>query len=281
MDPPDRYNHLDVFFSSSRVVVCKKPNSFAFEQFFAVYDRYPELELSREIADAGLKRFRPERVEVAPFILKALFETSPSIRRSLGNLQPFKGKPYIALHARLGHGLGEHTSRFDFKRRGLTLRSASECIGALAATMARRKGYERVFIATDTERARKWLEIGIHTVIPHAQVAQSPINATHMQALFNKKLFFFKSVRRKKFEEVFVDLGLLAMAKSMVFFRSGFAQGATWFGAMTDSVSVLFDDCAQMHAENRDISARPKKRSSKARMELLGAYSQFQRDRNV
>ncbi|KAI0565505.1 hypothetical protein FGB62_17g13 [Gracilaria domingensis] len=278
IDGPARYRKLDVYFSSSRVLVNRKPNPFDFKRFFALYDRYPDLDLSSKVTEAGLKDFRPVREEVAPFILKALFKTSPSVRSSLQKLRPFSyGKPFISLHARLGHGVGEEWGRFNFENKGLDLRSASMCIGSLAASMAQQRGLDRVFVATDTERAREWLEAGVHSVLPKAQVAQSSINATHIKALHQNKRSSEASTRLRKFEEVFLDLGLLAMAESMVFFRSGFAQVAVWFGAMTDSVLVDVDDCAQMVRSSENGTELLDWNYSRAFKELVGGYLQVEK----
>ncbi|KAI0556531.1 hypothetical protein FGB62_662g00 [Gracilaria domingensis] len=147
----------------------------------------------------------------------------PSLRESLENLVPFRGITYISVHARLGRGLGENTGRFDFKKKGLPLRSVSKflCISAL------KHGHERVFVAADTDEARKWVEAGIHDVLPQADVAHSSIRATHLKTLHSRSSFFEAREKWTKFEGVFSDLGVLALAESMVFFRSGFAD-AGW-----------------------------------------------------
>ncbi|CAN8064290.1 unnamed protein product [Agarophyton chilense] len=243
---PSQFNHLDVYFSPQRVIVNQKPNAFAFNNFSSLFERYPQLSLSRDIVEAGLSHFDVQREEVAPFIINALFETSSSLRNSLHALRPFRGQPYISLHARLGHGVGEKSGRFNFEQQGLSLESVSQCIGSLAATMAQQRALDSVFVVTDTKSAHQFLEAGIRAVLPNARVELSPIDATHFFAMHDGKYFPDAFDRQHKFEEVFVDLGLLSMAESMVFFRSGYGVVAAWLGAITDSVMVEYENCTQI-----------------------------------
>eukprot|EP00178_Gracilaria_changii_P021255 TRINITY_DN63251_c0_g1_i1.p1 TRINITY_DN63251_c0_g1~~TRINITY_DN63251_c0_g1_i1.p1 ORF type:complete len:493 (-),score=56.25 TRINITY_DN63251_c0_g1_i1:567-2045(-) len=251
---PDDYHNLDVYFSSKRVVINQSPNNFTVKHFLSIFERYPQLNLSRRLVNAGLQHFHAQREHVAPFILNALFQTSPSLRNSVRKLMPFHAQPYISLHARLGHGVGETSGRFDFKQQGMSLESVSHCMGTLAATMAQQRGLQRVFIVTDTYSARQFLEAGIRAVLPDAHVQMSPINATHFFAMHKNEYILDERERRNKFEEVFVDLALLSMAQSMVFFRSGYGAAAAWLGAITDSVMVEYDNCTLIQERRMDVS---------------------------
>eukprot|EP00178_Gracilaria_changii_P005624 TRINITY_DN1938_c0_g2_i1.p1 TRINITY_DN1938_c0_g2~~TRINITY_DN1938_c0_g2_i1.p1 ORF type:complete len:445 (+),score=54.51 TRINITY_DN1938_c0_g2_i1:686-2020(+) len=243
---PAHFRNLSMHLSSIRVLVDEFPNTFGFKAFFRLYNKYPDLPLTRAIIDAGLKDFRVPREVVAPFILRALFESTASLRSSLERLVPFDGQPYISVHARLGHGVGEDWGRFNFSEQGHTLRGLSHCIGWLGATMAQQHGHERVFVITDTQHVREFIEDGIRSAAPGTEIAHSPIRATHFRAMFGNVTIPDERVRRHRFEEVFVDLGLLSMAKSMVFFFSGFPMAAAWLGGIKDSVLVEYDDCTQL-----------------------------------
>ncbi|KAI0564800.1 hypothetical protein FGB62_23g126 [Gracilaria domingensis] len=278
---PPKYADLDIYLSSKRVLIERATNPFAFKKFSSLFGRYPQLELSQKIKAAKLEHFKLDQNEVAPFILQALFRTTPSLRKSLKHLTPFKGKPYISVHARLGHGLGEKRGRFDLEEKGLTLRSASKCLGVLASTLAQKHGHQRIFVATDTERARKWLEEGIHDRLPQAEVEQSSIKATHMQRLHKPNGFPDAHEKREKFEEVFLDLGVLATGESMVYFRSGFADIALWFGVMTDAVQVTINDCGEIVGANGNPSQLLHKRRTEEYKELIRNYTYWKEERQT
>eukprot|EP00178_Gracilaria_changii_P005623 TRINITY_DN1938_c0_g1_i1.p1 TRINITY_DN1938_c0_g1~~TRINITY_DN1938_c0_g1_i1.p1 ORF type:complete len:477 (-),score=45.44 TRINITY_DN1938_c0_g1_i1:184-1614(-) len=247
---PPYFRSLDMHLSEKRVLVDDVANAFDFKGFRRVYHNYRHLDMIRKIREAGLKDFRPQRELVAPFILKALFETTPSLRKSLEDLLPFDGQPYVSVHARLGHGIHESSGRFNFTEQGHTLPSLAHCIGSLAAVRAQQLGHERVYVVTDTMDAREFIEDGVRFVAPRIEIAHSPINATHFHNLHVNGDFPDEKERRQKFEEVFVDLGLLSLAKSIIYFRSGFPIVAAWFGGITDSVMVNYDDCALIQEGN-------------------------------
>lgn len=189
-----------------------------------------------------LNNFRPDSDFVAPLLLKRLVRPTALLRKRMASRVPFEGRAYVAVHARLGHGLRERGGRFNFSEQALNISDISRCIGRAGARTARKKGLTRVLIVSDTRKALDWIREGVLEDMAEASVEFTEGRTKHLNRIRDRRL---DGGDYQAYLDVFVDVGLLAAAKGLVYFRSGFADIALWMGGITDGELVSNDECAK------------------------------------
>lgn len=237
--------NIDRYIQPSRVILQKSYPTLMVPRVLKNISGKEKNEIFRKLKDENLTDFVPLTEHVVPFILKALFRPSKKLKTSILSSAPFKRKTFFSVHARLGIGVGEDAGRFSLEENNLTLDTYSTCLGKLAAYQAKTKNISKFFIATDTEEAKTYLRSGILSKIPAAFVRESTVIAKHVS---------FLDSRNKSDLSHFIngisDIGVLSMGKSILFIRSGFADMARWFGAMTEYSRVTRRHCQALIFDN-------------------------------
>lgn len=239
-------SHVHSYVVPERVILQQSyPRQLIISRFLRIAAFNADLELSRKFREAGLDDFKPIDEHVAPFILKSIFQPSQKLRTTLSNDLVFKNDAYLSLHARLGVGVGERGGRFNSSQRNLTLEACGVCLGRLIGEKGKQANISNYFIASDTHEAKKYIHEGILRLIPNATVRESDVEAKHVTRL--------KSSNEEDllhFHNTFVDISLLSLGKSMLFVKSGFADMAVWFGAMTDPSRLSMASCEALEFDN-------------------------------
>ncbi|KAI0564315.1 hypothetical protein FGB62_28g228 [Gracilaria domingensis] len=228
------YPDISMYFNPARVLVERSQPSFWVRTFYRVPKHYPQLEYSKEIEKAGLRWFNPGQSVLAPFLLQGLFVSSPAYRELLEERNPFRDEEYLASHARFGIGVGERERRFNLTLHGLTLRTASICFGQIVGFAAKEWSLDKVFFASDTANTSRWVKEGIHDILPNATVVAAEGPAMHLNRMRDRR----EEHHYEAFQNVFVDLGLLARAKRLVALKSGFSRLAGWYGGLYDRNTI-------------------------------------------
>ncbi|CAN8067549.1 unnamed protein product [Agarophyton chilense] len=233
-----KFQDLGMYLKSSRVVFETSLTRLYVKHFLRIPEYYPHLPFSQQLKKGGLDKFEIEHSVVAPFLLQALFETSPSLLRTIREKDAFPGQPFLASHARLGQGLGETQSRFNFTKEGQTIRSVSTCFGRIVGLVAKHIGLNNVLVATDTQMALKWIAEGVRTEHARALVATIEGPVVHTSTLRGSE---GTNESYEAYERAFVDLGLMARAQGLVALNSGFSRLAAWMGAHNDRNTIMFE----------------------------------------
>lgn len=242
-------SNVDRYVVAPRVILQRSYPRLFISRFLKIAKNNKDLEIAKQISRLGLERYRPLNEQIAPFILKTLFEPSSTLREELRKNIAFQSATYLSLHARLGLGLGELHGRFNVSQRNLTMKSAAFCLGRLAAQKGKQLGISRFFIASDTQEAKLFLRRGILKLIPDAIVEQSKVKAKHVARLSKKR-----KQDKAHFRNTFLDISMLSMGKSILFVKSGFADIAVWLGVFTDASKITMKHCEELmfksHAES-------------------------------
>eukprot|EP00172_Hildenbrandia_rubra_P000726 Plantae.Rhodophyta-Hildenbrandia_rubra.ctg14.p1 GENE.Plantae.Rhodophyta-Hildenbrandia_rubra.ctg14~~Plantae.Rhodophyta-Hildenbrandia_rubra.ctg14.p1 ORF type:complete len:458 (-),score=48.16 Plantae.Rhodophyta-Hildenbrandia_rubra.ctg14:1283-2656(-) len=205
-------------------------------------------------------------------VLRALFKPSSALSKRKNNLRSALRiqRPYLAIHARVGVGVGEmkkYAGRFSQFANNLDIVAYR-----LVKVVVDRKKLENitgscsVFLATDTPALRPLFEKEIrrqdkslkliggnwvpHHYIESNRVGRSEINAHH-----------------KAFWDMVLDLTMLGEAQSFVHLRSGFSDAALWLGNAKSSVLVKWG--LRPHDMYR-VEVREVARSEDKKIQTLG-----------
>ncbi|CAN8065721.1 unnamed protein product [Agarophyton chilense] len=238
---------------------CEPPPSF--EGLFNATKKFPSLATSIE-----LEKIMPFRVPISekqffPLVFKVLFRPSRKLRNMMketvdkptlyspsrlwtgGLLKRIDiSKPFIALHARLGYGLGEYIKRFENQMEGRTMESIANCMARKAMILAEQEKVTnppRFYLACDTTKFRLLLKRALLRMDGRTQVMYGTWEIKHVRDMVERtkndlKLFMY----------TFIDLYVLSKGKAILRGNSGFPNLAIWMGAVPSE--IYFDigaDC--------------------------------------
>lgn len=205
-----------------------------------------------------LSRLHPLPPCVAiPLVLRNLFQSTPELQAAirqrlltptLQKLISVNNEPYIALHARLGYGLGElekDARRFDLQRAGTSLRGMARCF--VDTALAHSNQYSsssapQFFLATDTPEFQPLVASELAARLPTATLAYVDVDVKHLRDL---SVDVGHDVAT--FMNTFLDLFLMSSATSIINLRSGFSDLAVWMGALCNQYVVTHDECAEKY----------------------------------
>lgn len=139
---------------------------------------------------------------------------------------------YIAIHARIGHGVGEGSWRFD-RFRGRE-RDVATCF-AKAVQKYSSSIDVPVFVATDTPIFKNVFIEVMSKVMPQSRVLH----------LSNKPVHFRKIKREGIFRNQFVEMALLGDSVRTIALRSGYSKTAFWMGQGEYYTQLRTEDCIE------------------------------------
>lgn len=219
----------------------------------------------------GLSGLQDE--DVFPLIMQALFTPSGALRdrmrlvmRGGGGIRALGGgeeemeggvgeglvdvnKPYVAIHARLGYGVGEIRTagrRFRLENYGVDMTAMGECFAQKAWEMARRNGVsDRFYLATDTIEFRDVLYAGLRRRMERAVLMFGEWDVKHVRDLKGGD-----EDDLDRYVNTFVEVLLLAGGLGIIHLRSGFADLAIWMGAFKGGGGgrIEYEDCRRFVA---------------------------------
>eukprot|EP00171_Calliarthron_tuberculosum_P016987 IDg16987t1 len=133
---------------------------------------------------------------------------------------------YVSIHARLGHGIGEYTDRFD---KGYSTHFTAKCMAAMALSIAREQGINppRFYLASDTGKFRRELN--------RALIMRDPTSVLVYGTWGVKHIRHIDQTARGDFNIylcTFVDLFMLSRGEAVLDMKSGFANLAIWMGSI-------------------------------------------------
>lgn len=200
---------------------------------------------------------------VIPLIFRALFRPTPLLRTTLGHrinqrqmkaLKISDGTPFMAIHARLGYGLGEiqtDSGRFDLQRSGTSMLGMARCfVDAVAAHVewSTPSSEPRVFLATDTPEFRPLVSTELAKRVPKAHLVSMDADVKHVRDLSAKTQKDIDS-----FMDTFVDVFLLSSASVLFNLRSGFSDLAVWMGATCRQHLITYEHCSNKFGNITDL----------------------------
>lgn len=196
-----------------------------------------------------------------PILFRALFTPTPALRIALNrrlHTPPIatldaEYMPYVAIHARLGYGLGEikkDASRFDLARSGTTLHGMAKCFANSAMQLSNEihKGYKskrhwyrpHFFLATDTPSFRPLVAQELGNKMPSSVLTYVDADVKHVREL---QVSAHDDIGM--FMDMFVDVFLLSWSNALLNLRSGFSDLAVWMGGVCNQRVVTYKECAQ------------------------------------
>lgn len=205
-------------------------------------------------ASVQLRKVMPFQVPVTeeqffPLLFKALFTPSPELRRMIAGTvnQPHRfdlstlwkeapvidvSKPFISVHARLGHGVGENNPRFKRQMQGQSMQTVANCLARKAMKLAVGQGISyppRFYIACDTSEFRSQLKTALLHVNNHSKIMYGTWHTKHVRDMVDSTRDDFRLLLY-----TFVDLYVLSKGQAILRGDSGFANLALWMGAIPE-----------------------------------------------
>lgn len=144
---------------------------------------------------------------------------------------------YVAIHARLGYGLGElrkDASRFDLSRTVTSLRGTARFFAHGAADLAvsqlrgGRAKKAQFFLATDTPEFRPLLALELGDRLPSARLTF--VDGETVRHV--RELTVIEDDDVRLFMDMFVVVFLLSWSDAMINLRSGFSDLGVWMGGV-------------------------------------------------
>lgn len=229
-------------------------------EVFEVLEEFPALPISRKLSKFLPFEVRPQATSVLPLILRALFRPSPEFKKLMSARMLYEHRfslsriwarsplrkirvthPYVSVHARLGHGVGEHTKRFDLESVRLTLESLADCMANQALELARKVELAdppRFYLATDTVEFRGLFEKAVARLDKRVTVMYGLWNVRHVKDIHQRR-----AGDLSMYMYTMLDVYLLSKGKAAVCGRSGFCTLATWMGGIGSTSYFKRDSC--------------------------------------
>jgi len=172
---------------------------------------------------------------------KLLLDPSAEIRRDIKWMLEefeFSGNPYIAVHARLGIDTGE-SRHHRFRRLRGKEKSLAKCLANHVKAISKSEGirYPNVFVATDTRGFKRLFRRTILDVdiLPRSTIRFMNVrNITHYNT---------KHILRSSIVQMHIENLLLANARHIVAFESGFADIAYLRGNAKSYTEITYKSC--------------------------------------
>lgn len=135
------------------------------------------------------------------------------------------GTPYVAVHARLGLGVGEgHLERFRKQSMPENFSKLAQCLARQSLVRARAQGFRKafkIFLATDTPHFREKFEDAMHAIAPKVHVLYSEEEVVHISTIHRNSSD--KTPLRETYLKSLVELLTLGDAADLVSLKSDFS----------------------------------------------------------
>lgn len=171
--------------------------------------------------------------QMARLLLKTLFTPSPVVESEVNNaVAGFKGKKFVAIHARTGHDVGEtEIQRFQSKNWGYddTAQALLSCSERVTTMMyENRAPMKRIFAASDSQALKKVMaKEAIKRKISFSSISAQALHIDKPPENFEKAS---RQEQCKAFLGVFIDVYALSKGSQIVTTGSGFAKLAFLLG---------------------------------------------------
>ena len=196
--------------------------------------RYPHLPLSEALRDVNMF---PSDTRLFTRLFAAMFDLEMSLQalqeRQTDLVMP--RSPFVAVHARLGEGVGETRGRFDLGDKEVMAR----CMAMAAVRTAKRQRVTRFYLATDTPAFFGMFERQVVRLMPGASVVGGGENAVVHTSNCGRE----KGGEDERCAHAFLELLILAKGKALVGSKSGFSEVASYIGNVQDYTTVDLKEC--------------------------------------
>lgn len=235
---PTGLTNLERYLSPNRVVVQLSHPVLDVRKFFQLPNIYPNTTTSK-ILSKYFEGTILDNDQLAPALLAALLRPSHDLRRHISSNLDFIPNSFLSVHARFGLGFNEKTGRFNLEKKKLTLNSACQCVARTVVLAAIEHQVKQVFVASDTVNARTLIKDEILGINSSLTVITSKNIPKHARWLKKSQDSF------QDYANAFVDIGVLSLAKSLVYLPSGFADIALWMGNIRDATQIKLGSCSK------------------------------------
>lgn len=238
------FRNLSEYESYPRIIIDTDMPLLRPRSIFSSLAKNKHLIIQQKMKRENLLKYYPKTEELVPFVLNSIFHLSPDFREHMKTIAPFQAKTYIAVHARLGEGVGEENlDRFKISRNELSVKSIGICIGELGADLAAEEKTRNIFVATDTPKARKWIQKGIQRKNLGAIVRYIDEDVIHIAKLGQKG----NENSDDLVYSTFVDNALLSNSKAILYIKSGFSDIAIWTGIIQKRIEIDLTKCQEKY----------------------------------
>lgn len=180
---------------------------------------------------AGDRKLPRVSAQVRRAMVRAMFEPSRELLRQHAHVArqlKLRDREYVAVHARIGAGTLE-TYNERFRPILMRQRTVANCFARKVVEL----GASQVLLATDTPAFRGTFAAALRRVSPGSRSVSYNSEVVHYERLERQK-----DGGRKAHFDMHVENLLVANAKHIVSFHSGFSQVAYWRG-LAESYTVL------------------------------------------
>lgn len=237
-----------ILLSSARTVVVRAECSASMVGMLLSLRRRSDMPVAKEIVPAlsdwrYVGRKTGLQNSIYPQVFRALLRPSAELVARLGGmykrlrgivptrLRHFRQGSrhgYVAVHARLGHGIGELGTRFNLTMQGGSLKLVATCLARTAVAEAVEADLpepQTFYLATDTPKFSRLFRREIGKWSKDARVEEMGLSVTHSAEMVNAT-----AAEKEAFLDTAVDLFFLSAGDRLVSLPSGFANLARWFG---------------------------------------------------